>query len=64
MGSRVATEVDLNWDVLGLPSVYLTHLDEPFTMQVLKKAVDDLHWEKGLGRPSVGCVESYYVCII
>ena len=49
MGSRVHSEVDLNWDALGLQPVNLAHLEEPFTMQELKKAVVELLGEKAPG---------------
>ena len=49
MGTRVITDLDLNWDALGIQRVDLSHLDEPFTMVELKKAVDELHGEKAPG---------------
>jgi hypothetical protein len=49
MGSRVAADIDLNWEQLNLPSLNLAHLDAPFSLSELKMAVDNVHGEKAPG---------------
>jgi hypothetical protein len=46
----------LNWDALNINPIYLTHLDNPFSIEKLKMAVFGLNSEKAPGlMGSLGC---------